>query len=224
MTYNIRGALGMDRRRCLRRIAEVVSKVQPDLLALQEAHCRLPCSGFVDQPRCLARLTGLYSLFHPSFRLGFGSYGNVWLLRRGGARCARRRLTARGEPRAVLDLRLPAGIRAFGTHFGLHAKEKRAQALQLVGMLNGVSGPTIVAGDLNARPDSPEVAALLAAGLRHAVPPELPSFPADRPRARIDYLLASEHWAIERWEVVETLASDHLPLVVDLVLREGMTV
>ena len=51
MTYNIRGALGMDGRRCVRRIAAVIDRVQPDLLCLQEAHCRLPCSGFADQPR-----------------------------------------------------------------------------------------------------------------------------------------------------------------------------
>jgi len=219
MTYNIRGALGMDGRRCVRRISEVVRALDPDLLALQEAHCRLPCSGFADQPRQLAQLTGLRPLFRPSFRLGIGGYGNLWLCRDRRASCARHRLPARGEPRAVLDLRLPSGIRAFGTHFGLQREEKAAQAQQLVALVNRAAGPMIVAGDLNARPDSIELDALLGAGLRHAVPPELPSYPSDRPRARIDYLLASAHWSVVAWQVIDTQASDHLPLVVDLVLE-----
>jgi endonuclease/exonuclease/phosphatase family metal-dependent hydrolase len=221
MTFNIRGGLGMDGRRSLERVAEVIREQQPDLAGLQEVHCRLPWSGMTDQPRRLARLTGLLAYFLSSFSLGFGGYGNLWLTRHPQLRLRRQRLPGGREPRAVLWLELPLGrtvVRAFVTHFGLDAGEKPLQAARLARLVASCAGPVLVAGDLNARPGSPELSTLLDVGLRHAVPPDDPTYPADSPRDRIDYLLVSRHWDVASPAVLPTLASDHLPLVADLSL------
>src|SRR5438876_768245 len=133
MTYNIRGGLGMDNVRSIERVAAVIREAEPDLVALQEVHRRLPWSGMADQPRQLERLTGLQAVFRSSFSIGIGSYGNCWLTRLPVVRCSRHRLPGRPglEPRAILSLDLTASggtVRAFATHFGLDAAEKEAQA------------------------------------------------------------------------------------------------
>jgi endonuclease/exonuclease/phosphatase family metal-dependent hydrolase len=223
MSFNIRGGLGSDGRRSLERVAGTILAAGPDLVALQEVHRWLPWSGFGDQPRRLAWLTSLRVLFRGSFWVGSGAFGNAWLTRWPCAGVRRCRLTSGREPRAALCLDLEFGgqlVRAIGTHFGLGAEEKAAQARQMAEMVAAATGPVLLLGDLNATPDSAEVACLLAAGLRHAVPPEFPTFPATTPRARIDYVLASEHWESHGGGVPESLASDHRPVIAELSLRE----
>jgi endonuclease/exonuclease/phosphatase family metal-dependent hydrolase len=221
MTFNVRGGLGMDGQRSMERIAQVIDSAEVDLVAVQELHQRLPHSGFVDQPRRLARLTGLEALFRPSFSLGIGAYGNAWLTRLPVVRLVRRRLPGVREPRAVLDLELLVDgvpVRALGTHFGLQPEEKLAQARHLAALIQAADLPTVVLGDLNAAPDSAELAPLWDAGLSHAVPPESPSWPADDPRHRIDHILVSRHWRVDDGAVLATEVSDHLPLVATLSL------
>lgn len=222
MTFNIRGGLGMDNRRSVPRIAAVIQAADPDLVGLQEVHCRLPASGMANQPAELACLTGLRAVFRPSLSLGFGAYGNLWLTRREPRRSGRRRLPGNREPRVMVWLELSLDgvpVRAAVTHLGLGVEERPRQAERLAAWVRENDGPTLLIGDLNTRPDSEELATLLATGLRHAVPPEPPTYPADAPRCRIDYLLVSRHWTVTRGEVLPTLASDHLPLVADLALE-----
>jgi len=75
-------------------------------------------------------------------------------------------------------------------------------------------------GDLNAPPDAPEIQALLER-LHDSWPesagPGLTD-PADEPRKRIDYVLVSKHFRVRSASVPVTLASDHRPVVVDLIL------
>lgn len=223
MSYNIHGGLGMDGRRSLERIAGAILAAGPDLASLQEVHCRLPWSGFRDQPRRLAWLTSLRPLFLGSFSIGAGAFGNAWLTRAPAARLRRCRLPGGGEPRAALclDFHLDGKpVRALGTHLGLSEEDRAAQARQLAELVEGAPGPVLLLGDLNAAPGAPEVECLLRAGLRHAVPPEAPTFPADTPKERIDYILVSEHWEVHAGSVPATLASDHLPVVAEVSLRQ----
>ena len=90
--------------------------------------------------------------------------------------------------------------------------------LRYIGVANV---PTLVLGDLNAPPDAPELAPLLAR-LTDAWPASAgPGFtyPADKPEKRIDYVLVSPHFRVRSATVPTTEASDHRPVVVDLVVR-----
>lgn len=76
----------------------------------------------------------------------------------------------------------------------------------------------ILLGDFNAAPDAPELAPLWES--LHDVEPGAPTFPALDPVKRIDYVAVSKDTVrVRDAAVAETLASDHRPVVADLLLR-----
>jgi endonuclease/exonuclease/phosphatase family metal-dependent hydrolase len=80
----------------------------------------------------------------------------------------------------------------------------------------------ILVGDFNAEPGAPELAPLWA-GLQDAGPATgQGTYPALNPEKRIDFVTASRDGvAVRDVTVPDTLASDHRPVVADLVLRRG---
>ena len=59
MSYNIRIGIGMDQQTNLKRIAEVINKVQPDYVGLQEVDSVCERSGWINQ---YAELAGCHAL------------------------------------------------------------------------------------------------------------------------------------------------------------------
>jgi endonuclease/exonuclease/phosphatase family metal-dependent hydrolase len=104
----------------------------------------------------------------------------------------------------------------FCTHFGLSTAARETQAAGLAAAVRKARAPVVLVGDLNASPDASEIQALLAAGLRHAAPPVEPTFPADDPRHRIDYILLSPELVCRAFTVLCSAASDHLPIAADI--------
>ena len=75
MSYNIRIGIGMDQQTNLKRIAEVINKIQPDYVGLQEVDSVCERSGWINQYAELARLTGMYPIFAPATERSKGLYG-----------------------------------------------------------------------------------------------------------------------------------------------------
>lgn len=224
LSYNIRGGLGMDGQRRLDRIAAVVQETQADVAGLQEVHQRLPQSGLADQPRALQRLTGMSCLFGPALSIGTGRYGNAVLSALPARRRAVHRLPGEGESRAALEVEVEMDGRPlvlFCTHFGLSDAARAEQSSRLAAVVRRADAPVVLVGDLNAGPEAPEVLALVDAGLRHAAPPLEPTFPSDVPGCRIDYILISSELTCEVCQVLNSTASDHLPIVADLRWSDG---
>ena len=220
MTYNVRGGWGSDGQKSTERIADVVRSQSPDVVCFQEVHQRLPQSRFVDQPVRLERELGMPFVFQANLRLGMGRYG-VGVASRYPVRGVRNHLLPSvREQRGVLQVTFesPRGLlTVFCTHWGLNGAEREKQAAQLAELIGGVSGPVIVCGDLNERPDAPAVRLLLdRTGLSDAdAALNRPTYPTERPEARIDYVFFSPSMALAGVSVLETPASDHLPLVAD---------
>ena len=63
MSYSIRHGKGLDGKASLSRIAEVITKAQPDIVALQGVDRFMPRSGFRDQLKRLAKLLGMHACF-----------------------------------------------------------------------------------------------------------------------------------------------------------------
>jgi len=222
-TYNIHGGRTPENVLDLAAIAAVIRALAPDLVALQEVHQRLPATRCQPQAELLEGMTGLRGLFVPSLGFSLCGYGNVLLARTAPIAWQRHLLPSVGEQRSAIEAtyRLPAGpIRVLATHFGLDADERLRQACALAAIARRRPDlPLIVMGDLNALPDAPCLAPLYDLGLRHALPPALPTFPAPDPHSHIDYLLVSEHWDVLAGWTVASLASDHLPGISELRLR-----
>lgn len=233
LTYNIHHGEGEDGRLDLARIAALMRAERADLVAVQEVDRRVRRSGGHDQPRELERLTGLRSVFGPNLRrFQGGDYGNVVLTRAAPGRTTNHRLPnpEQKEPRGLLDvaltLRHPDGareeVRFLATHFGFGPAQLPSVAAVGEVVRAAPDRPMVLAGDLNAEPDSAVLDALRAQGWVVAGGPSvLPTHPAPRPRRQIDYVL---YRPASRWRVVEArvtgngVDSDHRPLIAELEL------
>jgi endonuclease/exonuclease/phosphatase family metal-dependent hydrolase len=78
-----------------------------------------------------------------------------------------------------------------------------------------------VFGDMNAAPTAPELQPLLQRLHDAWSGSDTPGFtyPAEAPRERIDYVLVSPQFTVRSVRVPDTQASDHRPVVAELVLH-----
>ncbi len=193
-----------------------------DIVCLQEVHQRLPQSRFVDQPGRLQAALGLPVTFQANLRLGPGGYGLAVVSRFPVQTVQNYLLPSVREQRGVLqvDLATPDGpLTVFCTHWGLSSEERLKQAARLAELVAVAPAPTLVCGDFNERADASGLRLLLEkTGLTDADAAEnRPTYPADRPDARIDFILHPPTLALGSLTAIETLASDHLPLVAEFV-------
>jgi endonuclease/exonuclease/phosphatase family metal-dependent hydrolase len=73
-----------------------------------------------------------------------------------------------------------------------------------------------VAGDFNVLWGEREIDLFLAAsGLKSANAQSLPTFPSNKPRRNLDFILYSQGVDIRDFRIPQVLFSDHLPLVLD---------
>ncbi|MBR9988488.1 MAG: endonuclease/exonuclease/phosphatase family protein, partial [Gemmatimonadetes bacterium] len=106
VSYNIRHGRGMDDQVDLERIAAVLRRLDPDVVALQEVDEGVDRSGGVDQTERLGDLLGMHHAFGSFMDYQGGRYGMSIL-----SRCAMRfvtpvRLTEGNEPRIALAVEL----------------------------------------------------------------------------------------------------------------------
>jgi endonuclease/exonuclease/phosphatase family metal-dependent hydrolase len=237
MTYNVHRCIGLDRKTSTRRIAEVIAEYQPDVVALQEIDCGQVRPAIADQAEEVAhRLADILSLPSPLW-LERERCGNVILSRHpmrlvkaGSLRKPRRwRTPAR---RGALWLEVTAEgvtIQLLNTHLGLTPRERLYQARVLTGpewlQHPTCSPPVVLCGDFNAQTGS-AVHRLIGGLLRDAElcspTPAKKTWPSIYPVMGLDHLFVSADLVVTSTEAPATaltrLASDHLPLVVDLLL------
>ena len=212
----------------LARIANIIAAIAPDIVSLQEVDCGMPRTAKVDQLRELAERTQMSGLFGCAIdRREDGQYGNAILARFPVRQVGNYPLP--GEPRAVLaaqvDLSSLYGIEAtvlfMATHLDTQSAHRTASIPLIEAALAAHSRqPTILAGDFNALPESPVLAALGQTWTSTTADRELLTFPHEDHR-QIDYILLRP---AARWRVIsvqvadEKIASDHLPIFADLEL------
>jgi endonuclease/exonuclease/phosphatase family metal-dependent hydrolase len=237
MTYNVHGCVGVDRKLDLDRIAGVIAREAPDLVALQELDVGRRRSGGVDQAGAIARRLGMSSHFHAAFRVEEEEYGDAVLsalplrLVRAGPLpkpAGVPRLERRGALWAALELPGGGELQAITTHLGLVPLEQRGQVDVLLGTDWAgaeafAAGPSLLLGDFNAtsRYAAYRRIAARCRDLQRELPAEpVRTFPGRLPMLRIDHVFAAGPVrAVECWvpnTAAARVASDHLPLVMDL--------
>lgn len=224
VSWNVHRCIGSDGQYSPERIAEVLSELQPDVVALQEIDSSLLTENEVDQLTAIATQTGLKSLMGPTMKRGYGVYGNAVLFKDELVSFEERDLSYRKfEPRGALSVRLRlAGGYPFtlvNTHLGLKYWERVYQVERLLNELSPSETELgVVAGDFN------EWLAISPNSLRlnRAFQPckKLRSFPSRWPRLPLDRILPTAAWKYFEHSVVDgrtaKLASDHLPILADL--------
>lgn len=236
MTYNVHGCSGMDGRVSPRRIARVIAAHQPDIVALQEMDLGRRRSRAEDQASIIGAELGFHVVFCPTVTVDEEHYGHA-LLSRWPIEIVKRALLPADphgrwqEARAALWVRLQLTERTthvIVTHLGLGARERVVQMTTLMGpdWIGRIPAdePVILCGDLNALPGTTpyQLAARrlrdVQEGKKRGRP--LNTFTSARPLMRLDHVFISPHFetlavAVPRTDLTR-VASDHLPLLVDL--------
>ncbi len=218
LTYNIHHAEGMDGRIDYERLATIISRLEPDVVALQEVDRSTTRSDGVDQLQRLASLTGMNGEFGRAMYYANGEYGEGILSRFPIVWAKAHPLPFRPgeEPRAALaalvkpDNGLPSLV-LVGTHLCHQSETTRVDQVRHLNALfaEDLQYPVILAGDLNARPNSDPINILKVGGWVDAT----------APKSVIDYVLirSLDHWEVVDTEVVDDkVASDHPAVLVEL--------
>ncbi len=222
-SYNIRKAIGADRRRRPERILEVIAEMQPDIAVIQEADRR-----FGERQAALPRdLLAAYGWQAIDFSVRSGSigwHGNAILVSSRVEVVARHRLVLPTlEPRGAVaaDLLIDnRPLRIVGMHLDLSGLWRRRQARTIVDALAHYQPdvPTVMMGDMNEWRNAAGCIADFAASYKlvHTGP----SFPARMPMGRLDRIFVSNALEVTGAGVHRSAqaaqASDHLPLWVQV--------
>ncbi len=231
LTYNIHVGVGMDKRLDLQRIAEVINREHPDLVGLQEVDRGVKRTEGKDEIAELATMTQMHFAFAHNLDYQGGQYGVAILSRFPIVRIDHRKYENKrvAERRGMLRVELDVDGRTLNfvtTHLDYQYDDSRLfETEQLLRFLADIKGPLIVSGDFNDEPAGSAYKLLLSrfddAWMRSRVKGDGLSFPSDKPVKRIDYIFTRQAAGIKakRAWVVNTLASDHLPVLADLEVR-----
>jgi endonuclease/exonuclease/phosphatase family metal-dependent hydrolase len=237
MTYNIHSCVNMDGKVSPERVAAVIDEITPDLVALQEVDAGIPRTHYQKQAKILGEILSMDYRFFPVVKNGYQKYGLAILSRFPFQSVSigwlpgwypKLNLQKRGVIRAIFQTSY-GSVNFFNTHLSLFRLERRKQLMALLGKdwLMAVPGyePVIFCGDLNAVPVSPvyrRLSRYLTDAQKSSISSKRPqpTFPSRGPLFRIDHIFISKHFRTLRTGVPvnenSRLASDHLPLCVDL--------
>lgn len=239
-TYNIHAGAGQDGVFDLDRTAAAIRGLHADVIGLQEVDVHWGArSGFADEARQLAERLGMRAYFAPIYDLPPAAehterrqYGVAVLSRLPVAAAENHEIT-RLSTQVPDPAPAPAPgfaevtVRARGTLVHFYATHldyrtdpavRRAQVDDMLGILAADRGPKVLVGDFNAEAGAPELAKLWGP-LADAAPNGGRTYPAIDPVSRIDLVTVSPEVTVTGAHEVATEASDHRPVVADLLVR-----
>jgi endonuclease/exonuclease/phosphatase family metal-dependent hydrolase len=202
-------------------IAKVIIDTDPDFVALQEVDFKTNRANKYDLATELGWRVKMAPLFARAMYYDGGEYGEGILSKHSFIQSRNVALpySPGNEPRTAIEVItvLSSGdtIAFVGTHLD-HLKDEKdrvAQVKHVNKVFSQNSYPTILAGDLNAQPNSTPINILekIWASSYDKIHPK-PTFPSDSPRVKIDYIM---FYPKKKWQVLETrviqdsIASDH---------------
>jgi endonuclease/exonuclease/phosphatase family metal-dependent hydrolase len=243
LSYNIhKGIGGRDRLYRIERVVDVIETENPDLICLQEVDRNVARSRHHDQPMLLAEyFSAAEKLFQMNVHLRHrgtgrqGGYGNLilsrWPFRSHHQISLRlRRKKPRGAQLAVVDT--PEGpLHLVNWHLGLAERERRWQVQHLFEhplFRESEHLPTVIIGDYNDWRNTLGNGVFQSRGFAQATTPmsRFRSFPAWMAMGALDKCFYRGDIVVRHARIIRTplakIASDHLPLVIDLHLGEKM--
>lgn len=229
VSYNIKHGQGNDNVLDLERTAEVLRKLSPDVVGLQEVDDRAKRTNGVDQAARMGELLGMQHAFGKFMDFQGGGYGLAVLSRYPIVEREVIRLPDGNEPRVALAVRVqpPAGTPfwVICVHFDWVRDDgfRFQQAETLAKRLDGWKEPYILLGDFNDVPESRTLALFRARAAEARKPASgALTFSSTRPEREIDYIFFSPASAFTSREVRvidEPVASDHRPVLAVLQRR-----
>ncbi|MBB3059965.1 endonuclease/exonuclease/phosphatase family protein [Microbulbifer rhizosphaerae] len=232
MTYNVHSCRGVDGKLSPQRIARIIARYHPDVVALQELDVKRQRSGGLDQAERIARLLAMDYHFHPALHMEEERYGDA-ILSRLPMRLVKKDILpgppddkssrfsparfnpAAQEPRGAVWVEVDYNgkhVQILNTHLGLSKAERLRQVEALLGpewlAHPNCRGPRLLLGDFNALPNSIECKRL-GSRLHDAqikAPEHIPlgTFFSRMPKVRIDHIFVEPGLEVSRILVPRT--------------------
>lgn len=223
--YGVSAGPGVD----LEEIVQVIEESGADVVALQEVSRGWVMGGGADMATYLADRLGMDYVFAPAADHQFGNV-ILWKSYLGDVSDVERTGLPYGmgpQRRSAVSATLDMGgtpLRLTSVHLQHRVQNTPTRMDQLETLLEAepVAGAYVLAGDLNAEPGWAETRFLERAGLVSAqdvadATPRL-TFPSDAPESRIDWVYGTGV-LFSDVAVLDTTASDHLPIVTTITVE-----
>lgn len=221
MTWNIHGALGCNPRFDVDGVVALVRRHAPDIVALQEIDSRRTREAHAGDPfAVLQQELGTHGIGARAVTTADGDYGQALISRWPLVDTEIHDLSMpHREPRRAIcsNVITPFGpLRVVATHLGLSLRERRRQAMTLLGMLGSLRSPTVALGDFNDWFWAGSVRRILSRALPGTTPHR--TFPARLPVLKLDgvYVFPRAALLSSRTDRSAQALSDHLPVIADI--------
>ncbi|QXJ25467.1 endonuclease/exonuclease/phosphatase family protein [Actinomadura graeca] len=217
LSYNIHDSVNQDGRLDPEGVARTIEAQRAQVVLLQEASRGSLLSGTTDVGVWLSRRLGMKLIWGPA---ADGQFGNA-ILTSLPVRSSGTGRMAKGDwsqIRGYVWARLAVGpttMDVWSTHLegGGDQADERAREVSALVRAWGGAPRTVIGGDFNAEPGSPELGGLVDTDLRSA------ALGADTPPTtsdgrRVDQVLGSDGLMFTDYDVPRSDASDHYPVAV----------
>jgi endonuclease/exonuclease/phosphatase family metal-dependent hydrolase len=222
MSYNIHSAFNVEGSQDLEAIASIIENSGANIIGLQEVSRGRLMDGYADMPTWLANRLDMQMVFqgteepiwgnailtrYPIIETGYGD------LPKEGS------LIKRGYLWALIDIGAEEPLLVIVTHLHQIEADSQVRLAQVPVILYfwDEGNSTVFLGDLNARPDSAEMQLIAEAGLvdawTEAGQGSGYTYASNAPNKRIDFIWHSADLTAVEIEVIQTLASDHMPVL-----------
>ncbi|MBQ3079167.1 MAG: endonuclease/exonuclease/phosphatase family protein [Clostridia bacterium] len=229
MCYNIQSGRNNFGRISVDEAPEVINRYSPDIVGLCEVRMFTEDLGGLMQAKYIAEKTGMHYAFAKAIDYLGGEYGVALLSRfpiesfekTNVEQIPENERERRYEDRVLLSARVKtekSPVRVLVSHYGLSQRERENAAKLTLSKLENEKDPAIFMGDLNMTPDNPLYFALSERLTDTAEGSTYLTHKADSLVDRIDYIFASAHFSVENAFAPFTTASDHLPIISDVIL------
>ena len=219
MTYNVHETITRDGRLDPDALASAVRRLRPDVLVIEEAGRGWPLSGGIDLAEWAKRQLGMPYVWVPA---ADHQFGNI-LFSRVPIRSARIVELPHAEnrmKRSAIVARVGPVSGAIVTVIGTHLQEgeapDRVQArideMHAILRAAGNGRHTVIAGDLNSDPGSPELRVLLDAGYGTTQPTRKCTLKTSNDNC-VDWILVSPDLGQSTVRAIAIDTFDHRPLV-----------
>ena len=220
MSYNVHNCIGDDGIKSFKRCADIILDAQPDVVAIQEVDSmsrRNNCYVLGE----MAKHCGYHPYFGRTIPYKGGAYGIGVLTKEKALSVEFHRLPCRKEPRGLLVVEMK-DYYLLATHLSLVEADRLTSVEIIREVASKLNKPVFIAGDMNARPSSKpmvtfkEFCKVLNDENKFTIS-------AKKPRACIDYVLGTNGTfkSLNNHVYYESLASDHLPLYVDVKYKKA---
>ncbi|MGB7604617.1 MAG: endonuclease/exonuclease/phosphatase family protein [Lutisporaceae bacterium] len=224
MTYNVHRGIGKDGKLNLTNTAEVIRNSDAAIISLQEVERYSIRTGFRDQIKILSEKLNMNYAYGKSINVLNGEYGNGLLSKYPIEEYIAYDLPSFREQRTILRTVINIDgyrLAVYNTHLGLKEAERKEQLEFILQMMGEETLDYLLMGDMNSKSSNlTEITGFMKDSAEGSLKLDQSTFEEKDVQERIDYIFLSKNMIATDYDVILSEASDHYPVISEVVVRE----